>query len=48
VTVRFDRLEPTPPRPPGGAGPADVFLASQESSHTTGERTGVTSGMPMP
>jgi NAD(P)-dependent dehydrogenase (short-subunit alcohol dehydrogenase family) len=33
---------------PAELAPAYVFLASQESSYITGERIGVTGGMPMP
>jgi hypothetical protein len=33
---------------PAELAPAYVFLASQESSYVTGERLGVTGGMPMP
>jgi hypothetical protein len=33
---------------PAELAPAYVFLASQESSYVTGERIGVTGGMPMP
>jgi NAD(P)-dependent dehydrogenase (short-subunit alcohol dehydrogenase family) len=33
---------------PAELAPAYVFLASQESSYVTGERVGVTGGMPMP
>ena len=33
---------------PAELAPAYVFLASQESSYITGERIGVTGGMPLP
>ena len=33
---------------PAELAPAYVFLAAQESSYITGERIGVTGGMPMP
>jgi NAD(P)-dependent dehydrogenase (short-subunit alcohol dehydrogenase family) len=38
----------TPATMPAELAPAYVFLASQESSYVTGERVGVTGGMPMP
>ena len=36
------------PAQPAELAPAYVFLASQESSYITGERIGVTGGMPLP